>query len=338
MLSAFAHPASAHVKWFCSVADVTRPPIALASVLTPTFGLVCLGFLGLIFAGFLLDGLAARRWPRLASSALHHEATEERLIRLATGAFFLLLWDKGAFVLWERGDAILTPELMTAAPWIGAVQLGVAVSLAWRPTCLIGALGILVLYGQGVAQFGVFHMTDYLFFPGLAAYLALSAIGTDVTGRLRAPIVTASLAFSLMWTAVEKFLYPDWTYAVVAQHPDLAFGFPPAFVVVVAGFVEFTLAFYIVTGRGLVRIGAAAFAAIFVAAIPEFGHLDTVGHLPIVAILAAVCLRGALPIQGSLGLREPTIIAGATSAAALYVLSLVTFVAAYYGLQALQHR
>jgi hypothetical protein len=147
--------ASAHVKWFCSVADVVQPPVPLGRVLTPVFGAVCCVFLLLVFAGLLLDGAAARCCPRLASS-----------------------------------------------------------------------------------------------------------------GRL---------AFGLMWTAVEKFVFPQWTLDVVAQHPDLAFGFPRGFTVVVAGFVEFTLAFYVMTSRGLVRFGAAAFAAIFIAAIPEFDHLDAVG-------------------------------------------------------------
>lgn len=325
--------ATAHVKWFCSAADVTHPPIALSRVLTPVFGSICCGFLLLVFAGFLVDGAAARRWPRLASSGRLHEAAEEKLIRLATGAFFLLLWDKGAVVLWERGDAILTPELMASAWWMGALQWSIAISVAWRRTCILGAAGICILYGFGIAQFGIFHMTDYVFFPGIAAYLALTSIGTPRVLRLRTPLLAGGLAFGLMWTAVEKFVYPEWTLFVVADHPSLAFGFPWAFVVVVAGFVEFTLAFYIMTGRGLVRFGAAAFAGIFIAAIPEFGHLDAVGHLPIVGILAVVGLRGASPVQRLLGLLERGPVANAAAVSALYLGSLIGFLELYYGLQ-----
>jgi len=98
--------ASAHVKWFCSIADITQSPVALARVLTPIFALVCCGFLLLDFAGFLVDGAVAQRWPRLASSGRLHAETEEKQIRLATGAYFMLLWNKGAVVLWECGDAI----------------------------------------------------------------------------------------------------------------------------------------------------------------------------------------------------------------------------------------
>ena len=329
--------AAAHVKWFCAIADVQLPPIALYRVLTPTFAAVTIAFLMIVFAGFLIDGAVARRWPRLASSGRLYAATEEKLIRLATGAFFLLLWDKGAKVLWESGDAILTPELMVGAEWIGLLQFAIGAAVAWRRTCILAAIGICTLYGFGIARFGIFHMTDYVFFPGIAAYLALTSIGRPEALRLRVPIITGALAFSLMWTAVEKLLYPEWTLFIVTAHPDLAFGFPAAFVVVMAAFVEFTLAFYVMTGRGLVRFGAAAFAAIFIAAIPEFGHLDAVGHLPIIAILAIACFRGASPLQRllRLGGRDP--VANATAITVLYAVSLIGFVGTYYGLRWMEY-
>lgn len=333
MVFAFPRGAEAHVKWFCSIADVTAAPVMLGQVLSPVFGAVAILFVTLVFAGFVLDGVVARRWPRLVSSGRVHEALEERLIRMATGAFFLLLWDKGAEVLWLKGDAILTPELAGATPWMGLVQFGIAVSMAWRRACIVGALGIVILYGAGIAGFGIFHMTDYIFFPGLAAYLALTSIGSAPWLRWRVPLVSGCLAFSLMWTAVEKFLYPEWTLFVIGAHPSLAVGFPPGFVVVMAGFIEFTLAFYFMTGRGLVRFGAAAFAVVFIVAIPEFGHLDSVGHLPIVGIMAVVCLRGASPLQRAFGLLGRKPIANAAGIAALYVAVLVAFFGAYYGLQ-----
>ena len=329
--------ASAHVKWFCSIADVSQPPIALRHVLTPLFGVICGSFVLLVFAGFLLDEAAANRWPWLASSGQLHADIEEKLVRLAAGAFFLLLWDKGAVVLWERGNAILTPELMASTGWTGALQLAIAVSVAWRRTCILSAVGIAILYCYGITQFGIFHMTDYVFFPGIAAYLALTSIRTPRLSRLRVPLISGGLAFGLMWTAIEKFVYPNWTLFVVAEHPDLAFGFPWPFVVIVAGFVEFTLAFYVMTGRGLVRFGAAGYAAIFVAAIPEFGHLDAVGHIPIIAILAVVCLRGRSPLQRFLRLDVCETTARAAAISACYLASLVTFFGMYYGLQWLEY-
>jgi len=329
--------AFAHVKWFCSTVDVVQPPVGLGTVLTPVFGAVCCVFLALVFAGFLLDGAVARYWPRLASSGRLHADTEEKLIRLAIGAYFLLLWDKGAVVLWERGGVILTPELLASLAWMSALQFAIALSVGWRSTCVLAAAGIGILYGYGIAQFGVFHMTDYVFFPGLAAYLALTSIGTPGALRLRVPLLSGGLAFGLMWTAIEKFVYPQWTLGVVAQHPDLAFGFPWDFTVVVAGFVEFTLAFYVMAGRGLVRFGAATYAAIFIAAIPEFGHLDAVGHIPIIAILGVVCLRGASPLQRLFGVIERRPAANAVAISALYLVSLTGFFGMYYGLHWMEY-
>lgn len=326
-------PALAHVKWFCPVADVSRPPIGLGQALTPVFGLVCCVFLLLVFAGFLVDGMVARKWPRLASSGQHYVDTEEKLVRLAVGAFFLLLWDKGAFVSWERGDAILTPELMTNTTWIGVLQFAIAVSVAWHKGCSLAAVGIFVLYAYGIVMFGLFHMTDYVFFPSIAVYLALTSIATPGARRLRVPFLSVGLAFSLMWTAIEKFVYPEWTLFILAEHPDLAAGFPRGFVAIVAGFVEFTLAFYVMTGRGLVRFGAAAYASIFIAAIPEFGHLDAVGHIPIVAILVVVGLRGASPLQRLVGVLERGPAANAAAISVLYLASLAGFFMMYYGLR-----
>jgi hypothetical protein len=328
--------ASAHVKWFTPAADVTQSPIALSGVLTPLFGLVCLSFLLMVFAGFLLDGSVARRWPQLASSGQLNVDSEEKLLRLATGAYFLLLWDKGAAVSWQSGNAILTPELMGSATWIGMLQFAIGFSAAWRNTCIVSAAGICILYGYGIAQFGMFHMTDYMFFPGIAAYLALTSLNMPRALKLRVPLLTGGLAFGLMWTAVEKFVYPQWTLDVMAQHPALAFGFPRQFAVTVAGFVEFTLAFYLMTGRGLVRFGAAAFAAIFLAAIPEFGHLDAVGHIPIVGILVIACLRGASPLQHLLRINEARAAVNATAISALYLASLTGFFGMYYALQRME--
>ena len=140
-----------------------------------------------------------------------------------------------------------------------------------------------------------------------------------------------------MWTAVEKFLYPQWTLQLVALHPEIAFGFNSRFVVIMAGFVEFTLAYFIMTGRGLVRFGAAGYALIFVGAIPTFGHLDAVGHIPIVGILLAVCLHGCSPLQRVLRVQELGWLRNAAAIAGVYVATLGLFFAMYYGLHAAEY-
>lgn len=81
---------------------------------------------------------------------------------------------------------------------------------------------------------------------------------------------------SLMWAAIEKWAYPQWTYPLLEARPYLTLGIPAGDFMVVAGFVEFALAFYILTGLGL----------IFVSAILDFGKLDAIGYLPTIACLA----------------------------------------------------
>lgn len=311
------------------------PLIPISAVVTPTFLVVAFGFTTLVLGGFLLDGWVARRWPILSSSGIALASVEEALLRLTTGIYFLALWDARTSVLWRTGEAILTPEVTAEAAWIGMVQFAVAVLLVSRRTCILAATGIGALYIDAVRQYGVFHMTDYTFFPGMAAYLALTSIRGAHALRLRLPILSGSLAFGLMWTAIEKFLYPQWTLSVVFDHPSLSFGFDPHFVVVVAGFVEFSLAFFIMLGRGLMRFGAAGFMAVFLGAIPEFGHLDAVGHISILGILGVVLLHGASPLQKTIGIldRDPLTNAGLISM--IYVIALACFFAMYYSLHSI---
>ena len=325
--------ASAHVKWFCTTVDVAAPPVALAGVLSPLFLSCAGGFVLLVFAGLLADGWIARLWPDMLSSGFRLRKVEELLIRVGVGTYCLCLWNRAAVVPWGHAGAILTPELLDHDRLVGALQVAVAVLVALRRSCWLAALVLVTLIGLGIARYGVFHMTDYVYFAGLAAYLALTSMRPGRLRRCRLPLLGASLGFSLMWTAIEKFLYPGWTAQILIEHPNLTAGLPVASVVVIAGFVEFSLAFYLITGRGLLRLGAVALMAVFLSATPEFGELDTVGHLPIVAILLAVAVRGATPMQDALRLHGRGPAVNAAAVCGLYLATLSVMMAMYYGLQ-----
>ena len=316
--------AAAHVKWFTST-DVHTAPVAFAAVLSPTFLSVMGLFLLLLLLGFLLDGWIARRWPAWLGSGLSHAAIEQRLIRAAAGAYFICAS--------AAGRMILTPELTTHALWVATTQFLIAFFLVWRRTCILSGLGVLVLYLDAVRCYGVFHLVDYLFLLCLAIYLSSLSLRSARLARLREPLLTGGLAFSLAWTAIEKFLYPQWTIAVIATHPSIAMGLPVTLVTVIAGFVEFTLAFYLVTGRGLLRLGGAAYAMIFLAAMPAFGGLDVFGHLVILATLAIVVLRGVTPMQQRLHLAKYGIVLDTGWIGLLYLLTLAFFFVTYYAMQ-----
>lgn len=317
---------SAHVKWFAHYDEATRP-MAFAEVASSTFFLLFAAFVTMVFFGFLLDGWVARRWPRLGSLGSSLVAVQEKWVRLGMGAFLLCIWDLGL--------NILTPELHTKMTWVFTIHFLSAFCLAWRPTCVVAAFGIVALYVVGIVQYGFFHMLDYVFFLGLAVFLAGVTVRRLVP--IRQAVMTGSLAFSIMWTAIEKFVYPQWTEQILSKHSTMALGMPFSVFTLVAAFVEFTLAFYLATGRGLLRLGALALMLVFVMAMPEFGRLDVVGHLPLVAILGIPLVGGGSALQRMWPLPRGGGWRNAGAVCVLYTVALGVFFAAYYGVQALEY-
>nr|WP_321984566.1 hypothetical protein [uncultured Lichenicoccus sp.] len=306
--------------------------LGLRQVVSPFFLQIGLGFLILVSAGVYVDGLIARFWPRSLSAGTRLQWSEDLLVRGGIAMYCVFLWNRSAVVPWGHAGAILTPELLDHDRIVGGLQIVIAALVLWRRTCPAAAVLMALLFGLGIERYGLFHMTDYLYFIGFIAYLALTA--SDAPARaMRLPILAATLGFSLMWTAVEKFLYPQWTAQILLEHPDITAGLPVASVIVIAGFVEFSLAFYLVTGRGLLRIAALAFMAVFVSAIPEFGRLDSVGHVPIIATLLAIFLRGSSPMQDALRLRRAGPGVNTLAICGLYLATLSAMTVMYYTLQ-----
>jgi hypothetical protein len=322
----FPATTSAHVKWFASY-DVTEPPLPFAEVATPVLFAVFAGFAGLLFLAFLADGWAARRLPRLKSSELTFNTFQEKWVRLGTGAFLLCLW--------AIGLNILTPELHTRMAWVFDVQFISAFCIAWRRTCVISALGFCVLYVYGVSQYGLFHMLDYVYFIGIAVFLA--GISLPRLARIRVAVMTGCLAFSIMWTAIEKLVYPHWTQEVLSMHSRITMGINPETFIVLAGFVEFTLAFYLATGRGMLRMGALVLLTVFIMAMPAFGRRDVVGHLPLIAMLIVPLMGGDSALQRFWRLPGRGVLLNASVACLLYAIALSLFFQAYYGVQWLEY-
>ena len=154
----------------------------------------------------------------------------------------------------------------------------------------LGALGILILYGEGIRQHGFFHMIDYVFFPGVASYLALSAGKRPSLQGVRTPVLRISLAFSLMWVSIEKFVYPHWALYVMQQHPIITFGLEPHVVSQLAAIVEFSLAFSLLWTPLIRRAAALVLAVLMAVAILEFGKIDAIGHIIPIALLIAIGL------------------------------------------------
>jgi hypothetical protein len=145
-----------------------------------------------------------------------------------------------------------------------------------------------VLYGYGAATYGSFHMLDYPVFLGLAAYFALSVSQNAKLRSFRFGCLRWTVALSLMWPSMEKFLYPSWVAPILAEHPELTLGIDVSTVITAAGVVEFGLSFALLWTPLVRRVAAAGLAALLFAATFDFGKIDGIGHLMIIALLLLV--------------------------------------------------
>jgi hypothetical protein len=273
--------ASAHIKWMVTC-DASDDPLPLQAVFTSTFWLFAALFLALFYVACVIEETRVGAWlSGLLDSwtaSLHQRA--DTLLRAAVAVSFA--------VLWADGSTILTPELRDNHAWLSTIQVLIAVYVAARATLPAAAAAILVLYGYGVATYGLFHMLDYPFFPGLAAYLALSVSKNARLGSFRFDCLRWTTALSLMWPSMENFLYPSWVAPVALMHPQLTFGLDVATFITAVGSAEFGLTFALFWTPLVRRLAAAVLALLLFAVSLDFGKADGVGHLTMVTTLLLV--------------------------------------------------
>ena len=310
-----ATEASAHVKWFvtCNASDDPLPP---AAAFTPTFWLFSSLFVMLLYVGCAIEetklGASLSRLLDHWTQPLHQRT--DGLLRAVAAVSFTLLW--------ADGNIILTPELKGSSTWLSAIQVLVPIYLIARATLPAAAAGIFVLYCYGAATYGLFHMLDYTVFLGLAAYFALSGLQNAKLRSFRFACLRWTVAFSLMWPSMEKFLYPGWIAPILTEHPELSLGFDAGTVITAAGVVEFGLAFALFWTPLVRRFAAAGLAMLLFAATFDFGKIDGVGHLMIIALLLLVfadpgrklaCCRPAVaPLVGGTALSALIFLYGGT--------------------------
>jgi len=312
-----AMPAYAHVKWFAPY-DVHEAPETIPAVLNPTMlAMVTASVLMLLIAAQIeRTPLAARCTMLLDRTSATVQDQIEGFLRATTGAFFVSLW--------ALGGLILTPELRTDSGWVSWLQFAIACGMFWRATLPVSAAAIVVLYVYGIGAYGLFHMMDYPIFLGLAAYHALSASPSEKWRALRPDVLRWSAAATLMWASVEKWAYPHWTGPLLDAHAGLTLGVGHSTFMIIAGIVEFGLAFGLL-GTSLVRRASAlVLLTMFTLAIFEFGKIDAIGHMMIIAILVALILDTK---EDRARLR--------VGVAAAYVPALIGTVTFYYGAHAI---
>jgi hypothetical protein len=310
----FAGPASAHIKWFCAY-DVASQPVGLENVLCPDLELLTgLSLLGLL-TGSAVEGTvvgdAVMRAFDQATTAIRDNL--EIIFRAACAFFFISIW--------AAGGILLTPELKTDSIWIGVLQLAIAAGMLSRRTMPLSALGIVALFDIGIWYYGAFHLADYPVFLGFAAYIALIGGQTKFFGTRPIDVLRFAAAITLMWASIEKWAYPQWSYPILIQHPEMTLGFAPDFYMRAAGAIEFALAFALLWTPLVRRVAAIMLTAMFVSAVFAFGKIDLIGHsLIVVALVGIIADDGGKPAR----IRDFWLMPAA------YIASLALFLATYY--------
>jgi len=211
------------------------------------------------------------------------------------------------------------------------IQFLAAVFTWHKKTVPLTGLAILTLYGIGLADYGLFHMLDYLIFVGIGGYFLLSGLDSGRWSTHRYSILILCMGATLLWASIEKWGYPQWTYPLLRREPDLLMGMTPHFYMVLAGFVEFNVTFLLISSFSFfVRIIALGLNTVFILAIVKFGLVDAIGHLLIITILTVFLLRG--PAQGSYLVAMPSqgLAVEAGWMTSLYLLSFGSVFVLYY--------
>jgi hypothetical protein len=325
-----SHDAMAHVKWFAPY-DLTKPPLRVDQVFTADFIDMFLLSLVCIFTFFWIDRYLYHK-DFLAETLKKLMVPEDIafwVMRVAAAIAFVSL-----FAFDETGRSFyLTPELRThlgIVPWL---HLAIGLAVLYRPTVPLTGLGIVVLYGMGIAGYGVYHMLDYLIFLGIGAYFALASIDRPKWVKGRYIGLYAATGLTLLWAAIEKWGFPGWTFPLLSRDASLLMGLTPQFYMMLAGFVEFNIAFILLTSASVcARFIALGLNAVFILAIYKFGLIDAIGHLMIIAVLLVMTIRGPTSARYIPVLSRKSPWTEAYLMTGAYVLTLnLTFIS-YYGL------
>ena len=256
------------------------------------------------------------------------------IMRISVSVFFVSL-----FILALDGTGILlTPELHTDNPVVPWLQLAIAAFPLFRPTTPLIGLGIFILYGLAIEQYGIFHMVDYLIFLGVGVYFLLSGLKDPKWTITRYVTLFSSTGVTLLWAAIEKWRYPHWTYPLLQNDASLLMWLSPQFYMLFAGFVEFNITFVLLSSASsFSRIIALVFQSVFILAIIRFGLVDAIGHLLIISILFILVVRGPKIAREFLVLSDKSLWTEAYFMTGLYVLAFNVIFIAFYGLYFVTH-
>ncbi len=278
----FAAPAAAHVKWFSNY-DWSTPPTSIPEILTPTFwamfvlSLVCLA--GAVWLDKVTNSLALQK-----ISDWFEQYSDSSLLVMRIAAFATLL------VAWQQGT-LLTPETVITNLWIERLQFTVILLLLFPQTTTLAGLGFLALWLYGLAEFGIFHMLDYVNALGFAYFLIVRPLKNPWLRDTAIPMLYSTVGITLMWLGCEKLVFPQWALYILDQNPILTLGLPSEFFLTAAAFVELGLGFMLLIclfSRSL----SVTITLVFFLTTMVFGKVEIIGHTLVHASLIVFLLEG----------------------------------------------
>ena len=321
----FTQPAFAHVKWFNDEYCVSCAPPQLITIFDRFWFILLVCFSLLTLSAFIFDRAyldAVNEWTERKLQLL--KAPPEDYLRAGLGIFLVCLW-------WNSG-ILLTPELQTTNKLLPWLQLALAFTTISWTTTWIACIGLLCLYCFALEQYGVFHLLDYPIFLGIAAYLAIHSLKINRLLPFAGSVLVTAVSGTLLWASFEKWAYWVWTVPLLAEHPTMTLGINPKTFIVLAGFVEFFLAYFLLAGRFLGRVAAFMLLTMFVSAVLDFGLIDLVGHLLIIVSLIVIILQGVQPVTNLISFPRLGVTNGAFACLGILVSVLGAYGVSYFGL------
>lgn len=271
------------MKWFSEFSFADKP-LTIAEVLTPTF----FWLLALAVAVSVSLTLLEEKFltiPMVASiDKWFSSRSEHALYVMRIGVGVTLVWS------WQAGK-IIAPELAVTEDWQAWLELLVAFLLVFRRTLWLSGVGLLALYIVGIAEYGFFHMLDYLLVAGVAWYFISVQSGRENIRITALPALYATLGFCLVWLGIEKLVYPSWSRMLLQEHPVLALGVDHEFFVTAAAMIEIGLGFMILVCLQE-RLLALFITLVFVLTTLVFGKEEVVGHTLIHTVLIVFLFAG----------------------------------------------
>lgn len=283
LVSFLPQVSQAHVKWFSNY-DFLQPPLQWEQLNHPYFwGLFALS---LVFLPILVytDKLGEKSQVyQKINGLLDNYADQGPLImRITMGAVLLMSW---------QGDSIIAPEIPIPSPFWGWFEFAIALLLLFRKTTFITGLAIIFLYIMGIMNHGIFHMLDYVVYPAVGFFLAVSYSKIDRLRNLDLPVLYSGLGFSLCWVAFEKMIYPYWGLSVLAKAPALTMGLPHDFFLLACAFIEFSLGYLLIICL-LHRPLAVVVTLTFFLTTTFFGKTEIIGHTILHGALLVFIVKG----------------------------------------------